>query len=79
MLSVVYASLTHSIRANLWSYFDDVIQRVGLPSSFIGDFNELVSCADKNCGPFHGRFAGLKNWMDRNAMVDMGFTGSCYT
>lgn len=46
MLTVVYASPTHSIRANLWSYFDNLTQRVGLPCTFIEDFNELVSYAD---------------------------------
>lgn len=79
MSTVIYDSPTHSIRANLWPYLDNLLAANDIPSMFIGDFNELVSSSDKNCGPFTGRFGGLRDWIDRNALIDMGFTGSCYT
>ncbi|XP_024158077.2 uncharacterized protein LOC112165700 [Rosa chinensis] len=50
-----------------------------MPWMLIGDFNELVSSADKNGGSFTGKFGGLRNWINRNAMIDMGFQGSCFT
>ncbi|PRQ56922.1 putative endonuclease/exonuclease/phosphatase [Rosa chinensis] len=79
MLSVIYASPTHTSRASLWPYFDNLAAITNLPWMLIGDFNELVSSLDKNCGPFTGRFGGLRNWINRNALIDMGFKGSCYT
>ncbi|XP_061999148.1 uncharacterized protein LOC133716452 [Rosa rugosa] len=79
MLYVVYASPTHTSRASLWPYFDNLAAITNLPWMLIGDFNELVSSLDKKCGPFTGRFGGLRNWINRNALIDMGFKGSCYT
>ncbi|XP_062006021.1 uncharacterized protein LOC133723219 [Rosa rugosa] len=79
MLTVVYASPTRTTRASLWPYLDHLSASFNLPWMLIGDFNELVSCADKNCGPFTGRFGGLREWINRNAMIDMGFHGSCFT
>ncbi|XP_062014087.1 uncharacterized protein LOC133730526 [Rosa rugosa] len=79
MLTVIYASPTNSVRANLWPYLDNLIVDVNLPSMFIGDFNELISVEDKSCGSLTGRFGGLRDWVNRNALIDMGFQGSCFT
>ncbi|XP_061998979.1 uncharacterized protein LOC133716290 [Rosa rugosa] len=79
MLTVIYASPTNSVRAALWPYLDKLTEDVNLPSMFIGDFNELISVDDKSCGPFHGRFGGLRDWVNRNALLDMGFQGSRFT
>ncbi|XP_050378413.1 uncharacterized protein LOC126795661 [Argentina anserina] len=79
LLSVLYASPNHSSRAALWDYLDSLLATHNLPSLFIGDFNELVSSVDKNGGPFHGRFGGLRSWVNRNGLIDMGFIESCCT
>ncbi|XP_050386378.1 uncharacterized protein LOC126802738 [Argentina anserina] len=79
LLTVVYGSPTHTIRANLWSYFEDLFARVNLPNMLIGDFNELVATSEKSYGSLSGRFGGMREWINRSAMIDMGFFGSCYT
>lgn len=79
LLTVLYASPTNSIRAELWPYLERISAEANLPSVFIGDYNELVSSADKCGGSSVGRFGGLKDWIDRNALIDMGFIGSCFT
>ncbi|XP_050386206.1 uncharacterized protein LOC126802601 [Argentina anserina] len=76
---VIYASPTHSVRAGLWSYLDQLVASVNLPCTLMGDFNELVSADDKNFGHLSGRFVGLRDWVNRNGMIDMGFQGSKYT
>ncbi|XP_062010302.1 uncharacterized protein LOC133726711 [Rosa rugosa] len=79
MLTVIYASPTNSVRADLWPYLDHLIADINLPCMFIGDFNELISIDDKSCGPFTGRFGGFRDWVNRNALIDMGFQGSRFT
>ncbi|XP_061993650.1 uncharacterized protein LOC133711562 [Rosa rugosa] len=79
MLTVIYASPNHTSRASLWSYLDNLKASTNLPALFIGDFNELVSDADKSSGSLTGRFGGLRSWINQNALIDMGFKGSCYT
>ncbi|KAK9904391.1 hypothetical protein M0R45_000757 [Rubus argutus] len=60
MLSALYACPTKSVRAMLWSYFDNLMRIHKLPWIYIGDFNELYSATDKNLGTLSGRFGGLK-------------------
>ncbi|KAK9938788.1 hypothetical protein M0R45_015509 [Rubus argutus] len=79
LFSAIYASPTPAVRSTLWNYLDNLILSHDLPWMLMGDFNELVSSSDKNCGPFIGRFGGLRDWINRNAMIDLGFVGSCYT
>nr|XP_011465852.1 PREDICTED: uncharacterized protein LOC105351932 [Fragaria vesca subsp. vesca] len=79
LFTVIYGSPDHSIRASLWEQLDRLMLSTNLPCSFIGDFNELVYAADKNFGSLSGRFAGLREWINRNGLIDMGFQGSCYT
>ncbi|XP_062013929.1 uncharacterized protein LOC133730329 [Rosa rugosa] len=79
LFTTVYASPTHVIRASLWNYLENLANAVNLPCMLMGDFNELVSGADKKCGSLSGRFGGLRDWINKNGMIDMGFQGSCYT
>ncbi|XP_040372858.1 uncharacterized protein LOC112194030 [Rosa chinensis] len=79
MLTVLYASPTNSVRSSLWNYFDHLVSTHQLPWIFIGDYNELYSSADKNFGSTRGRIRGLKQWVDHNALIDMGFIGSKFT
>ncbi|XP_062028431.1 uncharacterized protein LOC133744315 [Rosa rugosa] len=79
LFTAIYASPTHVTRASLWGYLENLMNTVNLPCMLMGDFNELVSAADKNCGTLSGRFGGLRDWINRNGMIDMGFQGSCFT
>ncbi|KAK9939901.1 hypothetical protein M0R45_016581 [Rubus argutus] len=79
ILSTLYASPTSTVRSMLWNYLDNLMLAHPVPWLFIGDFNELYSGADKNFGTMAGRIGGLKRWVDRNALIDLGFIGSCYT
>lgn len=79
LFSAIYASPTPTVRSMLWNCLDNLILNHDLPWVLMGDFNELVSSSDKNCGSLNGRFGGLCNWINRNAMLDLGFVGSCYT
>lgn len=79
ILTVLYASPNVSLRNNLWGYLDNLFSRHNLPWILIGDYNELISTADKSTGSLSGRFGGLKRWVDRNALIDLGFKGSCFT
>ncbi|XP_061998932.1 uncharacterized protein LOC133716229 [Rosa rugosa] len=79
MLTALYASPTNSVRSNLWKYLERLAFTHHLPWIFMGDFNELYSCVDKNFGTISGRIGGLKHWVDSNFLIDMGFLGSCDT
>lgn len=76
MLTTLYAS--PSIRCFLWNYLECLVSTHQLPWVFIGDFKELYSSSDENFGCLTGRFGDLKQWVDNNALIDMGFQGSCY-
>ncbi|XP_024190144.1 uncharacterized protein LOC112194121 [Rosa chinensis] len=45
----------------------------------IGDFNELVAYADKNGGSYAGKFGGLRDWVQSEAMIDLGYQGANFT
>ncbi|XP_024171911.1 uncharacterized protein LOC112177904 [Rosa chinensis] len=71
-LTALYASPTNSVRSNLWKYLERLAFTHHLPWIFMGDFNELYSCVDKNFGTISGRIGGLKHWVDSNFLIDMG-------
>ncbi|XP_024163831.1 uncharacterized protein LOC112170758 [Rosa chinensis] len=79
ILSIIYASPTYSMRASLWGYLENVFAAAGLPYALIGDFNELLDSSDKNMGSLVGLFGGLRDWVNRNGIIDIGFQGSAYT
>ncbi|XP_024190262.1 uncharacterized protein LOC112194247 [Rosa chinensis] len=79
ILSIIYASPTYSMRASLWGYLENLFAATGLPYALIGDFNELLDSFAKNMGSLVGRFGGLRDWVNRNGIIDIGFQVSTYT
>ncbi|XP_024199454.1 uncharacterized protein LOC112202681 [Rosa chinensis] len=79
MLTGIYASPCNTSRSNLWSYLDNLANRVKLPGLIVGDFNELLSYSDKIGGSQHYRFGGMQDWVCRNGLIDMGYQGADYT
>ncbi|KAB5531982.1 hypothetical protein DKX38_018652 [Salix brachista] len=67
------------IRESLWTYFDGLAKAFNLPWLVMRDFND-ISCASKKCG---GNFdsGGLifVDWIDRNHLIDLGFSDSKFT
>lgn len=79
ILTVLYASPNCSLRNNLWCYLENLFSMHRFPWILIGDYNELVAAVDKSFGSLSGRFGGLKRWVERNALIDLGFKGSRFT
>ncbi|KAL6134809.1 hypothetical protein ACLB2K_067037 [Fragaria x ananassa] len=63
----------------LLSGIDSLPARIGLPWLLLGDFNELLSFADKIGGSNHYRFGGMQDWVCRNGLIDMGYQGADFT
>lgn len=79
LLTAVYASPCYKLRSTLWDHLDTIPGRHQLPWFITGDFNEIIAATDKKGGSLTRRFAGFKKWVDRSAMIDMGFQGPAYT
>jgi hypothetical protein len=43
------------------------------------DFNEIIAFADKNSGPYNGKFGGLRTWVQNDAMIDLSYQGADFT
>lgn len=80
-LVVVYASPDYQLRNKLW--FDLNKERLGLWDEWIavGDFNAVTNADEvSNQNTFNQRrCAGLKNWIHREGLIDLGFTGPLFT
>ncbi|XP_062007342.1 uncharacterized protein LOC133724594 [Rosa rugosa] len=79
LLTGLYASPCYSTRQGLWRYLTAVSATTQLPWVVLGDFNELVNFSDKNGGSYAGKFKGLKEWVQREAMMDLGYNGASFT
>ncbi|CAL2255075.1 unnamed protein product [Prunus armeniaca] len=79
LLIVVYANPCPGIREALWKYFDGLIKASNLPWLVLGDFNDIVSM-DEKCGDnFDQGGKRFGEWIDRNHLVDLGFSGAKFT
>lgn len=79
IMTCLYASPCHSSRQELWSYLATLHSTHKLPWLVLGDFNEIIAYADKNGGPYTGKFGGLRTWVQNDAMIDLGFQGADFT
>lgn len=79
ILTVVYANPCPGIRKSLWNYLDGLASASNLPWLFLWDFNDTV-CASEKCGGLPS-FGGQHfiDWIDRNHLVDLGFSGPKFT
>ncbi|KAJ6418599.1 hypothetical protein OIU84_001878 [Salix udensis] len=79
LLTVVYANSNPRIRESLWTYFDGLAKTSNLPWLVMGDFND-ISCASEKCGGnFDSRGSAFVDWIGRNQLIDLGFSGSKFT
>ncbi|XP_024178585.1 uncharacterized protein LOC112184553 [Rosa chinensis] len=79
LLTGLYASPCPSTRQRLWNYLTAMSNSTQLPWMIVGDFNELVAYADKNGGSYAGKFGGLIDWVQSEAMIDLGYQGANFT
>ncbi|KAJ6729976.1 hypothetical protein OIU85_020844 [Salix viminalis] len=67
------------IRESLWTYFDGLAKASNLPWLVMGDFND-ISCASEKCGGnFDSGGSAFVDWISRNQLIDLGFSGSKFT
>lgn len=78
ILTCIYASPCKTLRQELWNYLSVIHSTHQLPQLALGDFNEIIAFADKNGGPYYGKF-GLKDWVQNDAMIDLGYQGADFT
>ncbi|CAL2228539.1 unnamed protein product [Prunus armeniaca] len=79
LLTVVYANPCPGIHEALWKYFDGLIKASNLPWLVLGDFNDIVSMDEKCGGNFDQGGKRFGEWIDRNHLVDLGFSGAKFT
>ncbi|CAL8115937.1 unnamed protein product [Prunus armeniaca] len=79
LLTVVYASPCSNVRTSLWKYFDGLAAVCNLPWLLIGDFNDIVCGDEKLGGNLDVGGQHFIEWLDRNHLIDLGFSGSNFT
>ncbi|XP_021820392.1 uncharacterized protein LOC110762094 [Prunus avium] len=79
LLTVVYANPCPGVREALWKYFDGLALASSLPWLVIGDFNDTVNATEKCGGNTNHGGKGFIDWIERNHLVDLGFSGAKYT
>ncbi|KAL5751925.1 hypothetical protein ACOSQ2_022432 [Xanthoceras sorbifolium] len=66
-------------RKRLWAYLDGVRNCFIGPWVVLGDFNEISCSSEKRGGRAQFVKTGFVEWINRNNLVDLGFTGQKYT
>ncbi|KAB5545180.1 hypothetical protein DKX38_013292 [Salix brachista] len=79
LLTVVYANPNPRIRESLWTYFDGLAKTSNLPWLVMGDFNDIVCASEKCGGNLDSGGSAFVDWIDRNHLIDLGFSGSKFT
>nr|XP_011457336.1 PREDICTED: uncharacterized protein LOC105349397 [Fragaria vesca subsp. vesca] len=77
--TTVYANPDHALREELWVYLDAFNSRCTIPWLITGDFNELISDADKQGGRAVLGGGSFASWVDRNYLIDLGYIGADFT
>lgn len=73
LLASMLALVNPLTRQELWNYLAAIYSAHQLPWLVLGNFNEIIAFADKNGGPYIGKFGGLKRWVQNDAMIDLGY------
>ncbi|KAK3198505.1 hypothetical protein Dsin_021920 [Dipteronia sinensis] len=63
----------------LWTYLDAISKCFALPCLIAGDFNEIANTSKKRGGRASFSNSGFIDWIGRNNLVDLGFTGPKFT
>ncbi|KAL6198467.1 hypothetical protein ACLB2K_028256 [Fragaria x ananassa] len=77
--TTVYASPDHALREELWVYLDAFNSLCTIPWLLTGDFNELISDADKQGGRAILSGGSFASWVDRNFLIDLAYIGADFT
>ncbi|KAJ8422846.1 hypothetical protein Cgig2_033485 [Carnegiea gigantea] len=77
----VYANPHPSNRGELWDKLESWASRINRPWPMAGDFNETRSLEERDhSGPdMARRCSKFNNWIENNALIDIGFSGPKYT
>ncbi|CAN1168292.1 hypothetical protein LINPERHAP2_LOCUS27744 [Linum perenne] len=81
LVSAVYASPYATSRTLLWDELREWKSRITLPWCLVGDFNCMLSAADKRGGaPFvPSRAASFRQCVDNCSLLELDYVGPCYT
>ncbi|KAK3221019.1 hypothetical protein Dsin_014989 [Dipteronia sinensis] len=79
VFTIIDASPCITLKRTMWSYLDAIRRCFKLPWLIAGDFNEITCSAEKIGGRNKFSNSGFVNWIDRNEMVDIGFTSPKFT
>lgn len=82
VFTAVYGSPQSSKKKHLWKLIDDIhsiAEKLNLPWTIVGDFNEIVCITEKKGGgnPFSN--FGFGQCIDRNSLFDRRFIGQSFT
>ncbi|CAL9005574.1 unnamed protein product [Prunus brigantina] len=64
---------------SLWRYFDGLAQSSNLPWLVLGDFKDIVCAKEKCGGNLDNGGQSFIDWIDRNHLVNLGFSGANFT
>ncbi|XP_019172110.1 PREDICTED: uncharacterized protein LOC109167542 [Ipomoea nil] len=81
LLSVVYGSPNAHLRKKLFADLTSDSHHPDIPWLVVGDFNSVLS-SDETSSPENfslNRSSDFKNWIFREGLIDLGFTGSKFT
>ena len=79
ILTVVYANPCVTTRRLLWNYVNAIRTCFSLPWLMAGDFNRIITYAEKRGGRPNYSNNGFGGWIDRNELVDLGFLSPRFT
>ncbi|XP_019197687.1 PREDICTED: uncharacterized protein LOC109191482 [Ipomoea nil] len=81
LFSVVYGSPNAHLRKKLFADLTSDSHHPDIPWLVVGDFNSVLS-SDETSSPENfsiNRSSDFKNWIFREGLIDLGFTGSKFT
>jgi hypothetical protein len=81
LASCVHAPYIWGLRRGFWQDLSRVGKRFGGPWMLIGDFNAILSSAEKKGGRLFGSSSHslFGNFVQENGLVDLGFSGNPFT
>lgn len=79
-IAFVYENPNKTKRTELWGALKNTVPIFNIPRMVVGDFNALLSVADKKGGSHLGwRCPHFGNFLDDNNLYDLGFRGPPFT
>jgi hypothetical protein len=81
LLTCVYAPHTYQMRSDFWEFLSNIGNSFGGPWLLLGDFNSILSPAEKFGGRPFGSLSHrlFEDFVHSNALIDLGFNGNKFT